>query len=187
MGKVEWKPGNVLYPTPAVMVSCGTQADANIITVAWTGTVNSDPPMTYISVRPERYSYKKIKENGWFVINLTTKKLVQQCDFCGVRSGAEVDKWKTMGLTPILSKVSSTPMIEESPVNVECKVTQILPFGSHHMFLAEVAAVYADDQYLDADGKFHLDWAEPICYSHGQYYTLGEQIGSFGFSVRKRN
>ncbi|MDD6207938.1 MAG: flavin reductase family protein [Clostridiales bacterium] len=187
MEKETWKPGNMLYPLPAVMVSCQCPGEKpNIITVAWTGTVCTNPAMVYISVKPERYSYRIIKETKEFVVNLTTEKLVKATDFCGVRSGRDVDKFQKMHLTPSKSKTVQAPGILESPVNIECKVKEILPLGSHHMFLAEVAAVRVDGAYLDEKGTFQLNQAGLITYSHGKYFRLGQQIGTFGYSVRKK-
>lgn len=187
MSKENWKPGNMLYPLPAVMVSCGRKGEkANIITVAWTGTVCTNPAMLYISVRPERYSYSIIKETKEFVVNLTTETLIKATDFCGVRSGRDVDKFKEMRLNPLQSEKIAAPGIKESPVNIECKVKDILELGSHHMFLAEVAAVHIDKSYLDERGKFDLNSAELITYSHGEYYSLGKKLGTFGYSVRKK-
>lgn len=188
MGKAIWKAGTVLYPVPAVMVSCGDAAtgEKNIITVAWTGTVNSDPAMTYISVRPARHSYELIKNSGEFVINLVTEELAYACDLCGVRSGRDLDKFAHLHLTAGQGSAVSAPIITESPVNIECKVKEILPLGTHHMFLAEVVSVQVSDTYLDETGKFHFDRAKPICYSHGAYYGLGKQLGTFGYSVRKK-
>ncbi len=181
-----WKPGNMLYPLPAVMVSCGRKDEKpNIITVAWTGTVCSDPAMVYISVRPERYSYDMIKESGEFVINLVTKDLTRAADFCGVRSGRDLDKFRMLGLHAVPAETVSAPSIAESPVNIECRVTQILPLGSHDMFLAEVTAVTVDGSYMDENGKFDLNRTGLMAYSHGEYYELGEYIGKFGYSVRK--
>lgn len=186
MAKEIWKPGNMLYPLPVVMVS---MADAegryNIITIAWAGTVCTNPSMVSISVRPERYSYPILKETGEFVVNLTTKKLAYATDFCGVKSGREVDKFSVLGLTPAAADQVKAPLIQESPVNIECRVKEILPLGSHHLFLAQVAAVHADQQYMDEKRKFHLEKAEPIVYSHGTYYACGEPLGSFGYSVKK--
>ena len=207
MGKQLWKPGNMLYPLPVVMVSladrdgpvavgvglddaeeaaAGWDGRPNIITLAWVGTVCTNPPMVSISVRPERYSYPILKETGEFVINLTTKELAFATDYCGVKSGRDVDKFKEMGLTPIPASEVKAPMIKESPVNIECKVRQILPLGSHDMFLADVVAVHADEKYMDEKHKFHLEQAEPIIYSHGSYFGCGELLGTFGYSVKKR-
>lgn len=187
MSRQYWKPGNMLYPLPAVMVSCQREGEKpNIITLAWVGTVNSNPPMVSISVRPERFSYDIIRETKEFVINLTTEDLVKATDYCGVRSGRDVDKFKEMGLTTCPSKEIKTPGIAESPVCMECRVTQEIPLGSHTMFLAEVLAVSVDETYMDEKGKFSLDQTGLIAYSHGGYFSLGEQIGSFGYSVRKK-
>ncbi len=185
--KESFKPGNMLYPLPAVMVSCQRKDEKpNIITVAWAGTVCTNPPMLSISVRPERYSYNIIKETGQFVVNLTTKKLAKATDYCGVRSGRDVDKFKEMRLSTLESEHIDAPGILECPVNIECKVRQILELGSHHMFLADVVGVQVDEELLDESGKFWLNKAELLAYSHGSYFGLGEQIGSFGYSVRKR-
>ena len=187
MGKQLWKPGNMLYPLPVVMVSLADRdGRPNIITLAWVGTVCTNPPMVSISVRPERYSYPILKETGEFVINLTTKELAFATDYCGVKSGRDVDKFKEMGLTPIPASEVKAPMIKESPVNIECKVRQILPLGSHDMFLADVVAVHADEKYMDEKHKFHLEQAKPIIYSHGSYFGCGELLGTFGYSVKKR-
>lgn len=187
MGKELWKPGNMLYPLPVVMVSLADRdGRPNIITLAWVGTVCTNPPMVSISVRPERYSYPILKETGEFVINLTTKELAFATDYCGVKSGRDVDKFKEMGLTPIPAAEVKAPMIQESPVNIECKVRQILPLGSHDMFLADVVAVHADEKYMDEKRKFHLEQADPIIYSHGSYFGCGELLGTFGYSVKKR-
>ncbi len=188
MGKQSWKPGNMLYPLPAVLVTTADkQGNQNVFTVAWTGTVCSDPAMVSISVRPERYSYHMIEETGEFVINLTTAKLVYATDYCGVKSGRDVDKFKEMHLTPLPADKVAAPLIEESPVNIECKVTQIIKLGTHDMFLAEVVAVHADEAYMNEKGTFSLIKADPMVYSHGTYYTLGKELGSFGYSVRKKN
>lgn len=186
MGKDIWKPGTVIYPVPAVMVSCGTMEKKNIITVAWTGTVNSDPAMTYVSIRPSRHSYQIIKERGEFVINLVTEKLAYACDYCGVKSGRDIDKFAEMKLTAKKGEKVDAPIIYESPVNIECKVKEIIPLGTHDMFLAEVVSVQVSDDYLDETGKFHFDKAKPICYSHGTYYGLGKKLGTFGYSVKKK-
>ena len=187
MAKIQWKPGNMVYPLPAVMVSCADKSgNSNIITISWTGTVCTNPPMAYISVRPERHSYQMIRETGEFVINLTTKDLAYATDFCGVRSGKDVDKFAEMKLTKEAASVVSAPMIGESPVNIECKVTEVKELGSHHMFLAEVVAVHVDDAYMNENNKFELGKAEPIAYSHGEYYQLGELLGTFGYSVKKK-
>ena len=182
-----WKPGNMLYPIPAVMVSCGRpKENPNIITIAWAGTICSSPAMVSISVRPERYSYQIIKETGEFVINLVTEQLVYAADYCGVRSGRDVDKYKEMKLTPYPSQMIQAPGIKESPVNIECRVTERKPLGSHDMFLAEVVSVSVDERYMDEKGKFHLNDTGLVAYSHGEYFGLGEKLGSFGYSVRKK-
>lgn len=187
MAKIQWKPGNMVYPLPAVMVSCADKCgNSNIITVAWTGTICTNPPMVYISVRPERHSYKMLRETGEFVINLTTKDLAFATDFCGVRSGRDVDKFSEMKLTKEKASQVKAPMIGESPVNIECKVTEVKELGSHHMFLAEVAAVHVDERYMNENQKFELGKAEPMVYSHGEYYQLGELLGTFGYSVKKK-
>ncbi len=187
MSKELWKPGNMLYPLPVVMVSVADRdGRPNIITVAWAGTVCTNPPMLSISVRPERYSYPVLKEMGEFVVNLTTRELAFATDYCGVKSGRDVDKFKELGLTPLKAEHVGAPLIAESPVNIECKVREVLPLGSHHMFLADVVAVHADEKYMDEKHKFHLEKAEPIVYSHGAYLVCGEQLGTFGYSVRKK-
>lgn len=189
MKKQQWKPGNMLYPLPAVMVSCAREGGRpNIITLAWVGTICSDPAMVSISVRPERYSYGIIRETGEFVINLTTKDLAYATDYCGVKSGRDIDKFREMHLTPgKAGKMKAAPLIEESPVNIECQVTDVKELGSHHMFLAEVLAVDVDEAYLDEKGKFRLNDTGLLAYSHGEYFTLGEKCGSFGYSVRKKH
>ena len=179
------KPGNFLYPIPAVMVSCGSMEKPNIITIAWTGTICSDPPMVSISVRPERYSHDIIKTSGEFVINLTTDRLLKACDFCGVRSGRDVDKFAVTGLTPADSHTVSCPSIEESPVSIECKVKDVVPLGSHDMFIAEVTGVTVDSAYIDEGGKFQMNQTGLTVYSHGKYLSLGRTLGKFGFSVKK--
>ncbi len=187
MGKEHWKPGNMLYPVPAVMVSCQREGEKpNIITVAWAGTTCSSPAMVSISVRPERYSYDIIKESGEFVINLVNRDLVFATDYCGVKSGRDEDKFAKMKLTPLKSQHISAPGIAESPVNIECKVRQVLELGSHHMFVAEVMGVTIDDKYMDETGKFNLNDSGLVSYSHGEYFELGEKIGKFGYSVKKK-
>ena len=186
MSKVTWKPGTFLYPLPVVMVSCGTMEESNIITVAWTGIINTDPAMVYISVRPTRHSYNIIKESGEFVINLTTKDLTYATDWCGVKTGAQVDKFKEMHLTKEKAKFVKCPMIKESPVSVECRVKEIKELGSHHMFVAEVLGINADEKYIDEKGAFDISKCDLIAYSNGHYYTLGKKIGKFGFSVQKK-
>lgn len=177
----------MLYPLPAVMVSCQRpQEKPNIITVAWTGTVCTNPAMLYISVRPERYSYPIIRDTGEFVVNLTTEKLARAADLCGVRSGRDMDKFQELHLSCEPSQRIAAPGIKESPVNIECRVTQTLPLGSHHMFLAEVLLVHVDEAYLDENGRFCLNRAKPLAYSHGEYYGLGRLLGSFGYTVKKK-
>ena len=187
-GKREmWKPGNMLYPVPAVMVSCKRPGEApNIITVAWAGTVCSDPPMVSVSVRKERYSYDIIRESGEFVVNLVNRGLVYGADYCGVKSGRDVDKFKELGLTALPLPHVKAPGIGESPVCLECKVTRQIPLGTHDMFLAEVLGVSVDGQFLDKKGKFHLNRSGLAAYSHGEYFALGEKLGSFGYSVRRQ-
>ena len=188
MARQHWKGGNMLYPVPAVMVSCQRgEEKANIITVAWAGTVCTNPPMLSISVRPERYSYDIIKETKEFVVNLTTKELTYATDYCGVRSGKNVDKYKEMNLTPSESKHIKAPGIMESPVNIECRVVAIEELGSHHLFLAKVEGVSVDESYLDETGKFNLNDLGLVAYSHGEYFLLGEKLGNFGYSVRKKD
>ena len=186
--KESWKPGTLIYPLPAVLVSCGATPDEyNLLTVAWTGTVCTDPPMCYVSVRPERYSYGIIRRTGEFVINLTTRGLARAADWCGVRSGRDYDKFREMGLTPGKALKVAAPIVEESPVSIECRVRQVLELGTHDMFLAEVVAVQVDADYIDpATGRFCLERACPIVYSHGEYFALGEALGHFGWSVRKK-
>lgn len=177
----------MLYPLPVVLVSCADRSGKdNILTIAWAGTICSDPPMVSISVRPERYSCHMIEETGEFVINLTTEKLACATDYCGVKSGRTIDKWKEMHLTRERADIVGAPMVRESPVNIECRVTQRRELGSHVMFLAEVVAVHAEEAYLDENRRFHLEDAKPIVYSHGSYYSLGKKLGTFGYSVKKR-
>ena len=185
--KETWKPGNMLYPLPAVMVSVTDgQGNDNISTVAWTGTICTNPPMVYISVRPSRYSYEMLKKTGEFVINLTTEELAFATDYCGVRSGRDVDKFKEAHLTKEPAQFVKAPMIKESPVSIECRVTEVKELGSHHMFLAEVLAVHAQQEYIDKNNKFQLNKAKPIVYSHGEYLGTGKSLGTFGYSVKKR-
>ena len=186
--KESWKPGTLIYPLPAVRVRCGATPDEyNLLTVAWTGTVCTDPPMCYVSVRPERHSYGIIRRTGEFVINLTTRGLARAADWCGVRSGRDYDKFREMGLTPGKALKVAAPIVEESPVSIECRVRQVLELGTHDMFLAEVVAVQVDADYIDpATGRFCLERACPIVYSHGEYFALGEALGHFGWSVRKK-
>ena len=186
--KQEWKPGTLIYPLPAVLVSCGsTPEEYNLMTIAWTGTVCTNPPMCYISVRKERHSYDIIRRTGEFVINLTTEQMARATDWCGVRSGRDVNKWEAMGLTPQTNSHVSAPLVGESPLSICCRVRQIIELGSHDMFLADVVGIEADERYIDPEtGKFSLERAKPIVYSHGEYYSLGELIGHFGWSVKKK-
>ena len=187
MAKQMWKPGNMLYPLPAVMVSVtdGMGKD-NIITVAWAGMVCTNPPMVSISVRPSRFSYEMIRKTGEFVINLTTEKLAFAADYCGVRSGRDVDKFKEMKLTKEKADFVKAPMIGESPVSIECRVKEIKELGSHHMFLADVLAVHAEEEFMDKDKKFHLNDSRLLVYSHGKYMATGKTVGTFGYSVKKQ-
>ena len=186
MGKRLWKSGTFLYPIPAVMVSCGTMEKSNIITVAWTGIINTNPAMVYISVRPIRYSYNLIKEQGEFVINLTNRNLVKATDWCGVKTGAKVDKFKEMKLTKEKASFVNCPLIKESPVSIECKVKEIKDMGSHDMFIADVLSIDADEQYIDENGAFDITKCDLIAYANGKYFTLGKQVGKFGYSVQKK-
>lgn len=186
MSKQSWKPGNMLYPLPVVMVSAADKEGRDdIITVAWTGTVCTNPPMVSISIRPERYSYHMIRETGEFVINLTTEELAFATDYCGVKSGRDVDKFKETGLTREKAEKVKAPMIAEAPVSIECKVKEIRELGSHHMFIAQVAAVHTDEKYMDEKNRFDLNRARPIVYSHGEYLGTGKKLGTFGYSVKK--
>lgn len=186
--KENWKPGTLIYPLPVVLVSCGEREEEyNLVTVAWTGTVCTDPPMCYISLRRERHSYDIIRRTGEFVINLTTEELARATDWCGVKSGRDYDKFREMGLTPAPGVAVKAPVVVEAPLSIECRVRQILPLGSHDMFLAEVVNVQADDRYIDPEtGRFSLEAARPIVYSHGNYFRLGELLGHFGWSVRRK-
>ncbi|MBO4787521.1 MAG: flavin reductase family protein [Lachnospiraceae bacterium] len=188
MGKQNWKAGNMLYPVPVVMVSCkkkGANEKPNIVTLAWAGTVCSDPVMLSVSVRPERYSHELIEESGEFVVNLVTEDLVRACDWCGVRSGRDYDKYAENNLVPYTSEYMETPAIAESPVNLYCKVKKTERLGSHDMYIAEVVGVTVDDRYMDEKGRFDLEAAKLVAYSHGVYHALGEKLGTFGYSVRK--
>lgn len=187
MAKAEWRPGNMLYPLPVVMVSVSDEeGHDNIITVAWAGTVCTNPPMVSISVRPERYSYKMLTDTREFVINLTTEKLAFATDYCGVKSGRDVDKFKELRLTREKASHVGVPMIGESPVSIECRVREIQEYGSHSVFTADVLAVHVDTAYMDEKGKFDLASANPIVYSHGEYYGLGKKLGTFGYSIKKK-
>ena len=186
--KTAFKPGNMIYPLPAVMVSCGeNEQEYNILTIAWTGTVCSDPPLCYISVRTERHSYAIIRRTGEFVITLTTEALVRATDWCGVKSGRDVNKFKELRLTPERGQIVKAPLIAESPLNIECQVIDVKELGSHDMFLARVVAIDAEERLIDkSTGAFQLNHSAPLAYSHGKYYGLGEKLGSFGFSVKKK-
>lgn len=186
MSKTSWKPGTMLYPLPPVMVSCGTLQNPNVFTVAWTGIINSEPAMTYISVRPSRHSYHLIKESKEFVINLTTADMLKAVDFCGIKSGRDTDKFAQTNLTPVACAHVKAPMIEQSPISLECRVTEIKSLGSHDMFLAEILAVNVDEKYLDQNGRFALEKSGLVAFCHGAYYALGAKLGTFGFSVEKK-
>lgn len=186
MSKVIWKGGTLLSPVPPVMVSCGDMEKSNIITIAWTGILNSNPPKTYISVRPQRHSFEIIKNTKEFVINLTPSNLVKEADYCGIYTGAKVDKFEKCKLTKAAASTVSCPIIEECPMNLECKVTDIVELGSHHMFIADITAINVDEALLGDDGKLHLEKAKLAAFAHGEYFELGKKIGSFGFSVKKK-
>jgi len=185
--KQNWKPGNMVYPLPAALISCGNiEGKTNLLTVSWLGTICSDPPMCYISVRPERFSYQIIKESGEFVINLTTTDMAKVTDWCGVKSGRNFDKFKECGLTPATATIVKCPIVNEAPISIECRVREIKPLGSHDMFIADVVNIIADDRYIDPEtGAFSLAAAGIMAYSHGTYYSLGKRIGKFGWSVMK--
>ncbi len=184
--KIEWKSGNFIYPVPVVLVSCGSQEHANLITVAWTGTLNTNPAMAYVSIKPERYSYNIIKETREFVINLTNESLCYATDWCGVKSGAKVNKFKELHLHKEKAKHVKCPLLKESPVSIECKVKEIIPFGSHHMFVGEVLCIDLDNKYINARGSFDINQCNLISYANGNYYKLGKKIGKFGYSVKKK-
>ncbi len=186
MSKIIWKPGTFIYPLPVVMVSCGDMNKSNIITVAWTGIINTDKPMCYISVRKERYSHDIIAKNKEFAINLTNKPLAYATDWCGVKTGAKVDKFKEMHLTKEKGKFVKCPLIKESPVSIECKVVEIKELGSHDMFMAEILSIDADEKYIDNKGAFDITKCDLITYANGKYFTLGKQVGKFGYSVQKK-
>ena len=187
MGKIDFKPGNMLYPLPAVLVSASDgEGKDNLLTIAWAGTICTNPPMVSISVRPERYSYEMIKQTGEFVINLTTKDLEYATDYCGVVSGRDVDKWEACNLTRVPGTEVNVPYVKESPVSIECRVRKVEELGSHHMFIADVVAVHCDDAYMDENNGFHLEESNPLVYSHGQYYATGEYLGKFGYSIQKK-
>jgi len=186
MSKQIWKPGALLSPVPPALVTCGTVDAPNVLTVGWTGILSTHPAMTYVSIRPERHSYPLIKEGGCFVINLPTRKLARAVDFCGVRSGRDVDKFATCHLTAAAASTVSAPIIAECPVSLECRVREVIELGSHHMFLAEITAVQVDDSILDENGRLCLDKANLMAYAHGEYFALGEKLGTFGWSVKKK-
>ena len=186
MSKVKLRGGAMLAPVPPVMVSCGNAEHKNILTVAWAGITNTIPPKTYISVRPKRHSYNIIKDSGEFVLNLTPSSLVRAADYCGMYTGAKVDKFEKCSLTPVQAEEVSAPMIGECPVSLCCRVTDVVPLGSHDMFLADILAVYVEDRLLDESGKLHLEKADLCAYAHGDYYALGKILGHFGFSAAKK-
>lgn len=185
MAKQAWKPGTMLFPVPPVMVTCGTMENANVLTIAWTGIINSEPPMTYISVRPSRHSHQLISETKEFVINLANLPLAKACDFCGVKSGKSTDKLAEMGLELEPCANVNTPMLKNASVSLECKVIEIKRFGTHDMFIAEIAGVNVDDRYIEEDGRLAIEKAGLLAFAHGRYYTLGRDLGAFGFSVDK--
>ncbi len=187
MTKLIWKPGTMVYPVPAVLVTCGDKPENyNVLTIAWTGTICSEPPMTYVSIRPSRLSHEIISRTKEFVINLTTERLLNATDYCGVKSGRELNKFTKMKLTPEKALHVKAPLISESPINIECKVTEIKKLGTHDMFIAKVVCIHADKKYLNKEGLFDLSAAKPICYSHGNYYGLGKYLGFYGYSVAKK-
>ncbi|MEG1993408.1 MAG: flavin reductase family protein [Oscillospiraceae bacterium] len=184
--KIVWEPTAIVNPVPPTLVTCGTVESPKVLTIAWTGILNTKPSMTYISVRPERYSYETIDKSGEFVINLATKDIVKAVDFCGVRSGSRVDKFKETGLTVQSAQKIKSPIIKQCPINIECKVKEKIELGSHHMFIAEVVCVNVDESLIDKDGKLHLDKSGILAYAHGEYFELGKKLGSFGYSVMKK-
>ena len=186
MAKIKWNGGALLAPVPPALITCGSMEHPNVMTAAWTGILNTKPPKTYVSIRPERYSYGLIESSGELVINLTTEALVRAADFCGVRSGRDMDKFGKCGIHPEASAEVSAPSLAESPLSLECKVYDKIPLGSHDMFLCDIVAVTVDEQYLDKDGRLRLDKAGLAAYAHGEYFALGKRLGSFGFSVRKK-
>ena len=186
MAKINWKGSTLLGPLPTVMVSCGTMEKSNILTVAWTGIINTIPPKTYISIRKKRYSYDLIRESGEFILNLTPASLVRTADYCGTYTGAKVDKFAACNLTPLAAEDFSAPLIAECPLSLCCRVTDVIEMGSHDMFLADIVDVYADEELLDERGKLHIERAELCAYAHGDYYALGKRLGHFGFSAVKR-
>lgn len=186
MAKISWKAGTMISPIPAALISCGTVDKPNVMTASWTGIINTTPPITYVSIRPSRYSHEIISESGEFVINLTTLALAEATDYCGVKSGRNNDKIKKMGLTMTACQNISAPQVEESPVSLECKVIEVKKYGTHDMFIAEILSVNVDDKYVDAKGKLDLEKAGMLVYSHGEYFTMGRKLGNFGFSVDKK-
>ena len=186
MAKVIWKPSTLLAPVPAVLVSCGSVENPNALTIAWTGIINSDPPMTYVSIRPERHSHKIIEKSGEFVINLVPRSLVRAADFCGVRTGAKMDKFKKMKMTAAAASTVSAPLIDESPICLECKVVEKKHLGTHDMFLAEITAIQVEEKYIDENGRLRMDQCRLTAYCHGEYFDLGKKLGSFGYSVKKK-
>lgn len=186
MKKVKFKGGALIAPLPPVMVTCGTEQSPNVLTVGWTGIINTIPPKTYVSIRPSRFSYEIIKQSGEFVINLTTTDLVRAADFCGVKSGRDCNKFELMNLSTQKASEILAPLLEQSPVSLECRVTEIVPLGSHDMFLADIVAVNVAEDLIDEAGKFHFDKCNLVAYSHGEYFELGKKLGTFGFSVRKK-
>ena len=186
MKKIFWEGGTLLAPVPPALVSCGTIDEPNVLTIGWTGIINTKPPMTYISVRPERYSYGIIKSSGEFVINLPTAALCKTIDFCGVRSGRKINKLEKCGLTPVNAQKVTAPLIDECPISLECIVKDIISLGSHDMFISEIAGVDIDEQYIDDSGRLNMSKCGLMAYAHGEYFALGKKIGSFGFSVKKK-
>lgn len=186
MAKITWKPGTLMAPVPPALISCAHGGKDNLITIAWTGIINSEPAKTYISVRPSRYSYDLIKQSGEFIINMPSSHIVRSIDFCGVKSGRDLDKFAACRLTREKASVVGCPMVAESPVSIECKVTEIVPLGTHDMFIADIVAVNIDERYIDDKGKFHPEKCAFAAYAHGQYFALGKKIGSFGYSVKKK-
>lgn len=186
MAKIFWDGGALLAPVPPALVSCGTMENPNVLTIAWTGIINTKPPMTYISVRPSRYSYELIKKSGEFAINLTTSAMCKKVDFCGVKTGAKTDKLQKCSFTPVHGRKISAPIIEECPVSLECVVRDIKPLGTHHMFIAEIVGADIEERYIDSKGKLNLQQCGLMAYAHGEYFALGRKLGEFGFSVRKK-
>ena len=186
--KKELKPGNMLYPLPAVLVSCGDgKGTQNLLTIAWAGTVCSEPPMVSVSIRKDRFSHHLIAESGEFVINLVSAAITPATDYCGVRSGRDADKWKASGLTPVKApNLEKAPAVLESPVWIECRTDRVLELGSHDMFLAKVVGVHADEALFEENGRLDLAKADLMAYSHGEYFHLGDKIGTYGWTVKKK-